>query len=210
MNYRRKFLILLAAVAFVAACQNARPLIQPLSPLVEQSANYMPLVRLDATPTALPTQPPTPTPSFCEANIQAHEFAELLNDHMAQEHPSLVCHPVLVELAQFRAEDMATRNYFSHTDPDGKGPNFHARRLGYVLPSFYEKHDRANNIESISGGQTSAQQAFSTLLTSPPHRSHLLGETSFYRRQDCYGIGYARNDNAVFVEYWVAIIAPCS
>ncbi len=60
----------------------------------------------------------------------------------------------------------------------GLWPNQVARAFGYPLPQYWPND--ANNIESIHSGQPTVSGALLSLLGSPGHCSHLLG-------QDWYG-----------------------
>lgn len=202
----------IAIVAILAACIEVPPIQQRTSPLVSPLSHlsvsvdaqlYMPIVRRDM---AL---------SFCEHNAVAHELAERIRTHPAQERKKLTCHLILVQVAQSRAKSMVDRQYFGHCDPDGICANRHVERAGYRLPDFY--HVNGNNIESIAGNQANALHAFDELMDSPGHRSHLMGEISFYREQDCYGVGYVEKPGQSRVNWfpfetkraYVVITAPC-
>lgn len=134
-------------------------------------------------------------------------LAQLLVSDPGQQRSLLTQNPVLSLVAQRRADDMATRNYFSHVDPDGYGPNYHARQAGYKLHHTYAKGDQDNNIESIGGGKEQPTDVWAVWLSSPGHRVHVLGEIDFYRKQTEFGVGYAHNPEATYVHYWVVLIA---
>jgi len=114
----------------------------------------------------------------------------------------------LSKVARARAQDMAKRGYFSHVDPDGRGPNWHVTQAGYRLPIKWTAFDKANQIESILGGYASAEAAFKYWLDSPKHATHLLARSAFYQEQTRYGIGYANVPNSEFKHYWVFLSAP--
>ncbi len=143
----------------------------------------------------------------CLANAQAEEIAQKMKDDSEQQRTSLTCNTILAQVAQARAEDMAQRNYFSHTTPEGYGPNYLVRQQGYVLPSYYGTENNANNIESIAAGHSTASQTWAQWMESQPHREHLLGLNSFYADQVEYGIGYVYNPNSQYRHYWVVITA---
>ena len=116
--------------------------------------------------------------------------------------------PILTAVARSRAADMARRRYFSHTDPDGNGPNFLARAAGYGLPSFWERSRAENFIESIGAGYATPAAAWDGWMHSPSHRTHLLAQSSFYRDQTNFGVGFYSDPASPFVRYWVIITAP--
>jgi uncharacterized protein YkwD len=102
---------------------------------------------------------------------------------------------------------MGTRNYFSHTNLDGYGPNYLVQEAGYILPSYYDQLLDANNIESICAGSSTASHAWDLLMGSDDHRTHLLGLDPFYALQTDYGIGYAYIPGSTYGHYWVIITA---
>lgn len=148
-----------------------------------------------------------PEEIICQPNPQEQQIAYLLINDPEQNHPSLTCNPILEQVAGERAQDMINRDYFSHVNPDGYGPNYLVELAGYVLPDWYSGEPEANNIESIAGGYSNASSAWAAWMASAGHRSHLLGETEFYRNQTEYGIGYAYSSNSDYGHYWVVIIA---
>jgi uncharacterized protein YkwD len=141
----------------------------------------------------------------CAPNTQEQQIADMMRNHPQQKRPSLTCDPILAQVARARAEDMRDRDYFSHTNPDGYGPNYLVRQAGYPLPDFYGDDAAANNIESIAGGYPTAADAFQGWMDSPGHRAHILGEHDFYAAQIDYGIGYAAGGS--YGHYWVVITA---
>ena len=95
-----------------------------------------------------------------EPNAVEIEIAKLAASDPAQERSEFVYDPILSEVARSRAVDMAERNYVSHTNPDGLGPNKLAQLAGYVFPDFWGTGNTTNYIESIAAGITSASAAW--------------------------------------------------
>jgi hypothetical protein len=116
----------------------------------------------------------------CASTWQAEEIASLAINHPGQGRPNMNCHPILDQVAHERALDMGVRNYFSHVNPDGHGPNYLVRQAGYKLPSWWGTDPELNYIESIAGGYQTAGAAWNAWLGSPAHRRHVLGEIDFY------------------------------
>lgn len=143
------------------------------------------------------------SPLFAEITANESAVVELARNHGEQGRPELICDSILFEAAQQRADDLLNRNYFSHTNPDGFGPNHLVESLGYQLPNFYGQEADANNIESIyssSGFIATGEEAFDSWLNSPGHRAHLLAEIEFYAEQIRVGVGFASDGNrAVYV-----------
>lgn len=143
---------------------------------------------------------------------EERELANRLVGDRAQQRDSrrMVLDPVLTAVARARAADMARRHYFSHTDPDGNGPNSLARAAGYPLPSSWVRSRSENFIESIGAGQASADAAWDAWMRSPMHRTHLLAQSSFYRDQTNFGIGFYSDPASPYRNYWVILTAPPS
>jgi hypothetical protein len=148
------------------------------------------------------------TPVTCGLNEQEAIIAGLMVEHPDQKRVKPVCDPILAQVARARARDMAQRNYFDHINPDGNGPNYLVVNAGYALPRWYGNERDANNIESIAGGQTSAEAAWAAWIKSDGHRPHVLGLKDFYAGQTTYGIGYFYNPDARLKHYWVFLSAP--
>ena len=101
--------------------------------------------------------------------------------------PPLAANPALAAAAGSRADEMAEFDYFAHQSPvTGLWPNQLARAFGYPLPRFWP--DQANNIESIHFGQPTVSGALQSLLDSPGHRPHLMGE-GWYGTHREVGVG---------------------
>jgi uncharacterized protein YkwD len=141
---------------------------------------------------------------------EEQELARLLAGDRGQQRNKgrMTLDPILTAVAQARAADMAKRRYFSHTDPEGNGPNFLARSAGYELPSFWGKSHGGNFIESISAGHATPGAAWDAWMRSRVHRTHLLALSSFYRDQTNFGVGCYSDPASPFGRYWVIITAP--
>ena len=130
--------------------------------------------------------------------------------------PSLTWNSILAKVAQEKAEDMARRNYFSHTDLDNQGINILIHKQGYNLPHEWIKKKNTNYFESLGAGYSGGVEAIKDLIkdegVNPPgHRNHLLGITDFW--SNCYdvGIGFVYkediNEQASYPTYICIIIA---
>jgi hypothetical protein len=151
-----------------------------------------------------------PEPSVCNLSVEEAAIEAMMLSNPDQRRISPVCNPILAEVARARARDMALRGYFSHTNPDGDGPNLLVREAGYPLPDWYATDQDGNNIESIGAGYPTAEDAWQGWLNSPSHRTHILGVEDFYSSQESYGIGYYFNGDSKYGHYWVFISAPTS
>ena len=171
-----------------------------VSPL-NRSAVYLPMVSSGTAPVASRDQ-------SCELNEQESAVFNLMREHPDQGRIQLNCNPILAKVARERAEDMATRGYFDHVNPDGHGPNYLVTQVGFRLPDWYPDSGTANNIESIGAGYQSPAEVWLAFLDSKYHRIHVLGTDGFYAGQEQIGIGYYAEPNSMYVEYWVVLTAP--
>jgi uncharacterized protein YkwD len=101
--------------------------------------------------------------------------------------PALRWNDRLKAAASAHSEDMAARNYFSHTTPEGLSPSDRTQAAGYGR----------NTGENIAAGQGSMDEAFAAWLKSPGHCSNIMDA----RYQD-YGIGCATNESSQYGIYW--------
>jgi uncharacterized protein YkwD len=126
--------------------------------------------------------------------------------------PALRWNPILARVAERKAIDMARRNYFSHTTPEGLGINRMIHAAGYRLPSYMLKKKSANFFESIAAGSTTGQEIIKLLIVdegvaSLGHRKHLLGMTAHNAVCRDVGIGIASNPRSEYKTYASIIIA---
>ncbi len=87
----------------------------------------------------------------------------------ANQRKPLTINANLTNAAQAKAKDMAARNYWSHTTPDGKAPWFFVDAAGYS----YKKAG-----ENLAYGFNNSGDTISGWMNSPSHRENLL-DTSF-------------------------------
>lgn len=79
--------------------------------------------------------------------------------------PALALNATLSQAAQAKAEDMITRNYWSHTTPDGKEPWIFIDQTGYQYQAAGE---------NLAYGFTTSSGAVSGWMNSPGHRANIL------------------------------------
>lgn len=157
-------------------------------------------------------RPPQPTePSeWCGDNETVRQMAEILVTSSWQKREGMVCHPLLIQAAQAKAEEMTKQNYLSHTSPSGVTANQNIKNFGYPLP-----YDSSGNyVESIAGGYSEnhgpgVNKMYDALLKSPTHFNHITGSTNFFVRQLCYGVGYYYLEGSNYGYYYVILTAPC-
>ncbi len=148
------------------------------------------------------------SPAEAQLNAQEQKIASLLTNASGQQRPFVQVDPILSRVARARAMDLAKRHYFAHVNPDGHGPNYLVRQAGYTLPAGYDQSPTGNNIESVAGGDPTAESAWSGWMGSPAHKTHLLALASFYTGQTSLGVGYYFDASSDYQHYWVVLTAP--
>lgn len=86
----------------------------------------------------------------------------------------------LVVTSRYKANDMATKDYFSHIDPSGDIWAIHL-----------------NVSENIAAGQVSAKDVVSSWLNSEAHRDNILDPNTRY-----IGVGYSEQSGSKYGYYW--------
>jgi len=99
--------------------------------------------------------------------------------------------PLLNRAADGHSEDMAARDYFDHSDPEGRGPGVRIDAVGYPHRGWGE---------NIAAGYGSAEAVVTGWMNSPGHRANILN-CAF----DEIGIGYAEPGR-----YWTQLFATRS
>lgn len=146
-------------------------------------------------------------------NPSAFQRELSLNPREALTKKPLRWNETLARVAEARAYDMAKRNYFDHTDPDGYGANYHIHQAGYTLNADWLKDRKANNFESIAANYPTAEAGIKALIRgkdSPHkhHRKHLLGMDTWNHSLTDVGIGYVRMPSgSMYTSYLCVIIA---
>lgn len=117
----------------------------------------------------------------------------------------------LARVAEAKAYDMAKRDYFGHTDPDGYGINYYIAKSGYALNKDWTRNKSDNFFESISAEAADGEDAVKNLVIdegvpSLGHRKHLLGGGPWESTLTDIGIGFARIDSGSRFRTYVSII----
>lgn len=145
-------------------------------------------------PTATPVPPPPAAPVGLSAMEQ--ELYNLHNSHRAQNGlPSFRLETTLVHIARTRAQDMAAKNYFSHTSPSGE--------TAFTLMgqwSFSYTAAGENIARNDYPNQQTVTIAMNGFMNSPGHRANIL-ERDF----NTVGIGVAVGANGM--KYFAVVFA---
>jgi len=159
-------------------------------PAAPPAPTEAPPVATPVPPTAVPPRvPPTPAPTQAPAppaSVALHPLEQaMFAGHNAQRSgaglPGFTLDARLTQVARQRAQDMATRNYFSHTSPSGETAFTILDQIGYAYQLAGENIARNNYPDSDT-----VQVSMTGFMNSPSHRGNIL-EPAFRR----IGIGVA-------------------
>ncbi|MEV7279902.1 CAP domain-containing protein [Streptomyces sp. NPDC093111] len=96
----------------------------------------------------------------------AEQVVALVNAERAKVGCSpLTSNATLARAAQGHSDDMAARDFFDHTNPDGAGPGERVTAAGYPWSTYGE---------NIAMGQSSPEQVMDSWMNSPGHRANIL------------------------------------
>lgn len=143
-------------------------------------------------------------------NPDSFAVALSLPDNLKSSRTALVWNDTLAKVAETKALDMATKNYFSHIDPKGYGINYYINKAGYTLAAYQLKSPKANSFESISAGYDTGEEVIKSLIIDKNtpgygHRKHLLGIDGFSKGTDI-GIGFVEAGSSSDYSTYVCII----
>src|SRR3989344_1751673 len=100
------------------------------------------------------------------ATILPAVLAILTNEERQAQHLSiLTINSVLVKAAELKAEDMATKGYFSHTSPEGKTPWYWLEQGGYEYQYAGEK---------LAVNFSDSKDVTNAWMNSPSHRANIV------------------------------------
>jgi len=117
-------------------------------------------------------------------------FLSIINDYRsAQGLGTLALDPQLNEVALWMANDLASNNYFSHTDSLGRDPFARMDQIGYVYNTWRG--------ENLVAGTEGAQASFEMWTGSPGHNDNMLGE-----HYTVIGIARKFDEGSDFGWYW--------
>jgi uncharacterized protein YkwD len=154
----------------------------------------LPLLVLAATVRAAPASADPPVGCTNSFELQV---VDLVNQQRASFGLAPLALDVrLVEAAQRHSDDMAARNFVSHTGSDGSTAAGRISAAGYV---WYAA------AENIAAGYATPASVVAGWMGSPGHRSNILNGT--YQH---IGVGYAYNVAAAYDHYWTQTFGATS
>ncbi|MFK0191983.1 sigma-70 family RNA polymerase sigma factor [Kitasatospora sp. NPDC090308] len=132
-----------------------------------------------ASASARPSAPAAPgsgsaaasaNPAAASAAKRSTDLAQQVVDLVNTQRAQAGCGPVranakLATAALRHSEDMAARNFFDHTNPDGAGPQQRIDAVGYAWSGWGE---------NIARGQKDAAAVMESWMNSPGHRANIL------------------------------------
>jgi uncharacterized protein YkwD len=117
-------------------------------------------------------------------------FLNLINAYRIQNGaPALQVSAALTQSSQWMSEDMATRNYFDHTDSLGRDPFTRMIAFGYNYST--------DEGENIAAGNDTGAATFTQWKNSPPHNANMLNANYLV-----IGIGRAYDASSAYGWYW--------
>lgn len=117
-------------------------------------------------------------------------FLSIINNYRAANGlGTLAIDPQLNEVALWMANDMASNDYFSHTDSLGRDPFQRMDQMGYTYNTWRG--------ENLVAGTEGAQASFEMWTGSPGHNANMLGE-----HYTVIGIARKFNQSSSFGWYW--------
>ncbi|MFI8962593.1 sigma-70 family RNA polymerase sigma factor [Streptomyces sp. NPDC053493] len=160
----------------------ASPSVTTASPSPTASRSARPTRTATPSPTATTTKPApprttAPTPAVRPRTTgtraggsgpgsDAQQVIDLVNSERAQAGCGpLTENALLTRAAQGHSDDMAARNFFDHTNPDGDGPGERVTAAGYRWSTYGE---------NIAMGQRTPAEVMESWMNSPGHRANIL------------------------------------
>ncbi|MFD1271119.1 CAP domain-containing protein [Streptomyces kaempferi] len=163
-----------------SSASEATPSVSPsASASVSPSASAKKKASPSRTPSATKKSVPTPPRSAppAKASASASKVAAAPATTVAQvvalvnkERATASCGPLtedaqLEKAAQAHSDDMAARNFFEHTNPDGADPGQRITAAGYRWSTYGE---------NIAQGQQTPEAVMESWMNSPGHRANIL------------------------------------
>ncbi|MFF4099429.1 sigma-70 family RNA polymerase sigma factor [Streptomyces sp. NPDC001903] len=141
------------------------------SPSASASASPSPSAA-SPTPSATPTKstapaprPSAPAPGPAPTGVAGQVIALVNSERAAAGCGPLKEDPKLQSAAQGHSDDMAARDFFDHTNPDGADPGKRTTAAGYRWSTYGE---------NIARGQQTAASVMDSWMKSPGHRANIL------------------------------------
>ncbi|WP_405542874.1 sigma-70 family RNA polymerase sigma factor [Streptomyces goshikiensis] len=112
-----------------------------------------------------PPKPSAPAPAPAPPGVAGQVIALVNKERAAAGCGPLTENSQLRSAAQGQSDDMAARNFFDHTNPDGADPGKRVTAAGYRWSTYGE---------NIARGQQNADSVMDSWMKSPGHRANIL------------------------------------
>jgi uncharacterized protein YkwD len=211
-------------VETIAACQTVTSTATAIS-----TETSVPMVTSQITlaETWIPEQPPVesyissmPGAPFIDHSALEARIHELINAQREQNGQSELSYDsFLADIARGHSYDMALRNYFDHTDPDGKTPKARGDDAGYpcirgyrnyytdgIAENLYQGYRYNSYLPAPNGTTVSykwnsleeiANQAVTGWMNSEGHRKNILDD---HFQQEGIGVAFSTDDKIYVTE----------
>ncbi|MEV5505191.1 sigma-70 family RNA polymerase sigma factor [Streptomyces orinoci] len=140
------------------------------SPSASRTAKPSATPTTEAPEPSATTERPAPKPVAPTVDDASGSLAEQVIALVNAERAKVGCSPVrnnsqLAAAAQRHSDDMAARNFFDHTNPDGQGPGERITAAGYQWSTYGE---------NIAYGQQTPASVMDSWMHSSGHRANIL------------------------------------
>ena len=160
----------------------------PLLPSVQASAEVS--LPGPVAPYRAPAGSPSQVRQPASLDDMLQRVVDLTNQERAKQGlPPLTVDPSLCSSAQAHSQDMASKNYFSHTGSDGSDVGQRIAAAGYSPIYAYG--------ENIAAGQSTPEEVVNAWMNSEGHRANIL--SPYYTH---IGVGYAYSGGSTYKSYW--------
>jgi uncharacterized protein YkwD len=140
-------------------------------------------------PTQTTTSSPTDPSGAVTLDSEEAAFVTLINAYRVQNGlGALKVSVTLTESSKWLSVDMATKNYFSHTDSLGRDPFTRMAAFGYDVETAGE---------NIAAGNATAEDTFTQWKDSPAHNANMLDAA-----YAVIGVGRAEGASSDYSWYW--------
>lgn len=138
-----------------------------------------------------------PTPAVAVAAVKDRPLIDIINELRASKGVApLTASPELDKSAQDKANDLASRHYFEHNDPEGN------RGIDMIWKYLYPTTRRSENLTRCNNAPGN-QGAFDSWMTSPAHYQGMIDP-----KVTLFGTATAWDDQAnctVFVNHFADV-----
>ncbi|KAE8899505.1 hypothetical protein PF005_g3775 [Phytophthora fragariae] len=138
---------------------------------------------------AVTTKTPTVAPSASQSSTMQQQMLNAVNKQRAAAGLSKLCtNSKLQSAAQGHSNDMAAKDYMSHTGSDGSTMSERISDSGYSWTAI---------AENVAAGQTDVDAVMTAWMNSAGHRANILSS-----KVTMFGCAYAYNADSTYQHYW--------